>query len=295
MLTGWVDTQLQGMLRLMKIKVTSSQTGFTLTELLVTLALGMSVISSVLIGYLATYTSSMNTLAASKMNQDLNAVMNLMITEFRRAGYSGDAATIASPTANIFNQIDDTTLEVYDTMAGNTQLVPAGDGSWTNNFGGTPTATEGSCIVYAYDLDEDGVVDANELGGFRLNNGAVEMRTLGNVADPDTCSSTSNTWNALTDTDFLTVSDLVFNLDNSRCINTREPDGINNDPGEDATIDEADEADCYDTLPVAASGDITVETRQISITLTGNLASDSFVRISMNQEVRVRNDLVRIH
>ena len=276
------------------MKKTSSQTGFTLTELLVSLALGMSVVGSVLVGYLATYTSSMNTMAASKMNQDLNAVMNIMITEFRRAGYSGDAATITSPTANVFNQVNGTTLEVFDTMAGNTQLLPAGDGTWTDNFGGTATATEGSCLVYAYDLNEDGVVDSNELGGFRLNNGEVEMRTLGNVANPDTCSNTSNTWNALTDSDFLTVSALVFNLDNSRCLNTREPDGINNDSGEDSDIDEADEADCYDTLPVAASGDITVETRQLSITLTGNLTSDTFVQISMSQEVRVRNDLVRI-
>jgi len=294
LLAGWVDTQLQGMLRIMKMKVASSQTGFTLTELMVSLALGMSVVGSVLVGYMATYTSSMNTMAASKMNQDLNAVMNMMITEFRRAGYSGDAATITLPTANIFNQVDGTTLEVYDNMAGNTQLVPAGDGTWTNNFGGTATAVEGSCLVYAYDLNEDGVVDSNELGGFRLNNGEVEMRTLGNVANPDTCSSTSNTWNALTDNDFLTVSALVFNLDNSRCLNTREPDGINNDSGEDSDIDEADEADCYDTLPIAASGDITVETRQLSITLTGNLTNDAFVRNSMTQEVRVRNDLVRI-
>lgn len=270
------------------------QSGFTLTELMITLGLGMSIVGSVLVGYMATYTSSMDVMAASKMNQDLNAVMNLMITELRRAGYSGNAATISSPTANIFNQIDDTALEVYDSMASNTQLVPAGDGTWTNNFGGTPTATEGSCVVYAYDLDEDGVVDTDELGGFRLNAGAVQMRTAGDVTDPDTCSSTNNTWTSLTDSDFITVTALVFNLDGSECLNTREPDGINNDSGEDSDIDEADEADCYDTLPVAASGDITVETRQVAITLTGNLQNDAFVQISLTQNVRVRNDLVRI-
>lgn len=253
------------------------------------MALGLSIVGSILVGYMATYTSSMDTLAASKMNQDLNAVMNLMLMEFRRAGYSGNAATASNPTTNVFNQVDNTALEVYDSMAGNTQLVPAGDGTWTN--GGV--VTEGSCIVYAYDRDDDGVVDTEELGGFRLNAGAVEMRTAGNVADPDTCSSTNNTWAALTDSDFITVSALIFNLDNAECLNTREPDATDNDG--DTVVDNAEEADCYDApLPTAASGDITVETRQISITLTGNLASDAFVQISLNQEVRVRNDLVRV-
>ena len=81
----------------------------------------------------------------------------------------------------------------------------------------------------------------------------------GDTTDPDTCSSTNNTWSALTDSDFITVSALVFDLDGSSCLNTREPDSVNNDG--DADTDEADEADCYDTpFPTASSGDITVET-----------------------------------
>jgi prepilin peptidase dependent protein B len=274
---------------MLTMKQKQRQSGFTITELLITTALGLSVIGSILVGYLATYTSSMDTLAASKMNQDLNAVMNLMITEFRRAGYSGNAASATDPTTNVFQQIDNTALEVFDSMAGNTQMVPVGDGTWTNGSG----ATQGSCMVYAYDRDEDGVVDANELGGFRLNDGMVEMRTAGNTANPDTCSSTSaNTWEALTDGDFITVSALWFNLDSSECLNTREPDNVDNDG--DSSVDNPEEADCYDTpLPDAASGDITVETRQLNITLTGNLTNDSFVQISLNQNVRVRNDLVR--
>lgn len=270
----------------------SGQSGFTITELLITVALGISIVGSVLVGYMATYTSSMDTLAASKMNQDVNAVMGLIISELRRAGYSGDAANATSPTTNVFNQVDDTALEVIDSISSNFQLVSAGDGTWVNT-GGSPGATEGTCIVYAYDLDEDGVVDTEELGGFRLNSGAVEIRTAGDVSNPDTCSSTSNTWQALTDNNFITVSAFTFNLDNSECLNTREPDGVDNDG--DTNIDNAEEADCYDApLPVAASGDITVETRQIRITLTANLTADTFVQLTQTQDVRVRNDLVRI-
>ena len=43
-----------------------------------------------------------------------------------------------------------------------------------------------------------------------------------------------------------------------------------------------------------ASGDITVETREIAITLTANLTNDTFVRLTQAQNVRVRNDLVRV-
>jgi len=269
-----------------------SQAGFTITELMITIALSLSVISSVLVGYMATYTSSMDTLAASKINQDLNAVMNLMVTELRRAGFSAGAVTASDPTTNVYNQVDNTALEVFDSMTSNTQLVPAGDGTWINT-GGSPAATVGTCIVYGYDLDEDSTVEATELGGFRLNNGVVEMRTSGNVADPDTCATANNTWSVLTDSDFITVTALTFNLNASECLNTREPDGVDNDA--DSTTDEADEADCYDApMPAAASGDITVETRQIAITLTGNLTEDSFVQISLTQNIRVRNDLVRV-
>jgi len=271
-----------------KSRLNNTESGFTITELLVTIALSLSVVSSVLVGYMATYTSSMDTMAASKMNQDLNAVMNMMITEFRRAGYSAGAANATDPTTNLFNQVDDTALEVFDSMTGNNQLVTDLSNGWTNSS--SPAANEGSCIVYAYDLDDDGVVDAEELGGFRLNSGVVEFRRLGNTADPDTCTTSSNTWEALTDSSFITVSELTFNLDDSACLNTREPNNVDDDA--DSTVDNAEEADCYDVA--AASGDITVETRQINITLTGNLTADAFVQISLNQDVRVRNDLVRV-
>jgi len=265
------------------------QAGFTVTELLITMGLGLSIVGSILVGYLATYTSSMDTLAASKMNQDLNAVMNLMISEFRRAGYSGEANVASNPTLNSFNVQGSTALRVIDTMASNTVLAPAGDGTWTN--GGA--ATQGSCILYAYDRDNDGTLDLDELNGFRLNGSTVEMRTAGVLASAGSCAA--GTWAALTDPNFITVSALAFNLDNSECLNTREPDGIDNDSGGSPAIDNAEEADCYDApMPVASSGNITVETRQIRITLTGNLQNDAFVQISLTQDVRVRNDLVRI-
>jgi prepilin peptidase dependent protein B len=254
-----------------------SQGGFTITELMITVGLSMSVISSVLIGYLATYSSSMDTLAASKLNQDMSALMNLMVNEMRRAGYSGVVPD--PPTANAFATNGTTALTVFNNVTSNTQQ--SGTGS-------------GSCVVYSYDMDEDGVVDAVELGGFRLSaTGIVQMRTSGDTATPNTCASTTNNvWSDLTDLDFLTVTALTFNLANSNCLNTREPDLTNNDG--DASTDEADEYNCYTSVPTVGSGNITVETREITITLTANLTNDTFVRMTQSQNVRVRNDLVRV-
>lgn len=259
------------------LKHRRKQAGFTITEMLVTVTLGLSVISSIMVGYLATYKGSMGTLAASKLGQDLNSTMDLMVSELRRAGYSAETAVQTSPADNSFNVVDLTALEIYNTMASNTQQGATGSGS---------------CIVYSYDVDADGVVDANELSGFRLNSGVVQMRTSGNTSDPDTCATTNNTWSDLTDSSLLTVSALTFDLAGSKCVNTREPDEVDNDT--DGTVDEAGEADCYASAPTAGSGDITVETRQITITLTGNLTNDSFVRQSISQSLRVRNDWVRV-
>ena len=199
-----------------------------------------------------------------------------MISELRRAGDSGVVPT--TPATNLFALTDNTALEVFNNMTSNTQQAATGSGS---------------CIVYSYDIDEDGVVDAAELAGFRLTTtGVVQMRTSGNAADPDSCASTSNTWSDLTDQDFITVSNLTFDLANSECLNTREPNTIDDDG--DAVTDEADEADCYTSVPTAGSGNITVETREITITLTANLTNDTFVRLTQSQNVRVRNDMVRV-
>jgi type IV pilus assembly protein PilW len=48
-------------------------------------------------------------------------------------------------------------------------------------------------------------------------------------------------------------------------------------------------------VPTGGSGNITVETREITITLAGTLTNDTFVRLTQTQNVRVRNDLVRVH
>jgi prepilin peptidase dependent protein B len=257
--------------------VSHKQQGFTIVELMITVALGLSVISSILVGYLATYKGSMATLAQSKLSQEMLSMMDLMGSELRRAGYSAETTLATSPATNSFSALNSTVLAVYNNMTSNTKQAYTGSGS---------------CIIYSYDMDSNGVIAAGELSGFRLNNGVVQMRTAGNTAAPDTCATASNTWSDLTDSRFMTVTALTFNLSGSSCLNTREPDLIDNDA--DGTVDNSAEANCYTSVPAASSGNITVETRVVAITITANLTNDSFVRQEITDTVRVRNDWIRV-
>ncbi len=261
------------------LKHSKAQKGFTLTELMIAVALGMSVISSVLVGYLATYSGSVSTLANSKLSQEMATVMNLMIEDIRRAGFSG---AVLAPATNPFNQPATTALTTFDNPIDNNQLGPQ--------------ATTGTCLLYSYDRfpvgAPNGSVEAADLFGFRLNAGAIEMRTTGVPANAPTCAGVGE-WTPLTDPNFIQIQALTFSLAFSECLNAREPNSINDD--EIGGADNDEEYDCYDApFPVAGSNDKTVETRQVDIILTARLANDNFVRMTMRQSVRVRNDLVRI-
>src|SRR5690606_35070928 len=101
-------------------------------------------------------------------------VMTVMTNDIRRAGYWGNLALsdYANPHLNPFAQVDVTALEVH---AGNVEQAATG---------------AGECIVYAYDADNDGVLDNEDIRGFRLNNGVVQMRANGDVtnATHDSCT-----------------------------------------------------------------------------------------------------------
>src|SRR5687767_5472723 len=136
---------------------------------MIAIMLGMSVISSVLLGYLATYSGSVSTLANSKLNQEMTTLMNLMGEDIRRAGYNG--IVLDDPSTNVFNQfntLSNTALEIFDNMTANNQVLP------------TALTPIGTCIVYTYDRNGSGTVENTELFGFRRTaTGVVEMRRDG--------------------------------------------------------------------------------------------------------------------
>jgi len=271
----------------MKIKFIAANRvlGFTIIELMISLVLGLIVISGLISVYVATVVSSNNTLAMSKVSQQTSALMNIITNDVRRAGYWGQGVTPLADyierdvSVNPFSNNGITALGLINNTVGNVLI--------TGN-----SATVGECLVYTYDSDENGVLDNTDIVGFRLLGSIAQMRRLGDSTDATQVSCLVGTWENLTDGDLISVDKLEFSLESSVCINTREPDGVDNNGVNGA--DEDIETDCYTTIPLNASGDITVETLQISISIEASLVSDSDVKVQMEQVVRVRNDRVRV-
>jgi type IV pilus assembly protein PilW len=261
----------------------SRQLGASLVELMVGLTVSLVIIGGALAFFGTQVFANYRTLGSSKLQQELNALMLVMVNDIRRAGYSA-AANAENVAANAFSQVGSTAVEVHDDMDSDTNQV---DGS------GVPNAT-GSCVVYAYDANESGVIDDANLFGFRRNGNVVEMRQQGDASGTiNSCSDDNGNpgdWEALTDPAIISITALTFDLRPSSCLNTSEPDSVDDDG--DGTVDEAEEADCYTTTP--GTGDVTVEVRQLSITVDGQLANDPFAEASVMQTVRIRNDMVRV-
>lgn len=223
-------------------------TGFTLIEILIALVLGLIVLSATIGIYITTVNGSRDTLNSVRLNHDLESAMLLMVNDIRRAGYWGLARTGADSSTNPFT-----------IGAANIQ---------------SPAAT---CILYTYDVDDDGVVDANEHYGFQLTGGAIAMRLTGTTTA--NCADANNTWSTFTVTQSVNVTALTF-TPAYRCLNVTT-------------------AVSYSTTCAAAAvaGNLTtgqkaVESRQFDIALTGQLANDATVTKTLTGTVKVRNDRI---
>ena len=263
--------------------LSSKQSGVTLVEMLVGMAVGVIVISGGITVYASSVRGGNEALLASKLNQEIGALMHVVANDIRRAGYWGTAIT-GQADQNPFNLPGSTTLVVLDDMNSNTIQ---------------PATGQGTCITYAYDAtyvpgSVAGAVENTDLFGFRLNGTVVQMRQNGSV-DGASCvggscnSCTNGVWQDVTDPDVVQITQLNFDLSSSQCLNSSEPN--EEDDNADGIVDDATEQDCYVTNPPVGSGEVTMETREVTITITGQLAADNQVQASAINTVRVRNNV----
>ena len=261
------------------------QRGLTIVELLVGMTVGAIVVGGATAIYTSSVRGSNDTLLAAKLNQELSAALHVMSSDIRRAGFWATAINNRADE-NPFSTPGATMLTVRDSMVGNAAQPPTG---------------QGSCITYAYDAtylpgNAMGVVENVDLFGFRLNGGVLEMRQVGAVDGAEcvggTClSCTNGTWQEVTDPDLIQITALNFDLANSQCLNASEPDGL--DDNGDGAIDDRDEMNCYMNVPANGSSEVTLESREVTITVNGRLVGDNSVQATMSQTVRVRNDVIR--
>ncbi len=163
--------------------------GFTLVELMIGATVSLVVMAGVANVFVGTVKSSSDTLKSSKLNQDLQAIMNIMTDDIRRAGYWNSLASDAT-TPNPFTDTDN--LYLNDT---------------------------GDCILYAYDRDANGDIPAQpqkskERFGFKLDKGDIKIRLSGHYMT--NCGD--GHWRILNDEKAEEITELTFTPD-FKCIN----------------------------------------------------------------------------
>jgi type II secretory pathway component PulJ len=225
----------------------------SLVELMVGLAVGLIVILSALAMYTSTSIGARNTLESATLNIAIRGAMDLMVEEIRRAGFGGDPFMVTG--------ITDLNIQDYD--------------------GG-----DDNCILYSYDADLSDSTSATEYFGFRINN-AVWAR-YGGSGDLSNC--TNGSWERLTDPSKVQIdSDSGFAID-YQCIvveaNTSAtdwPEGV----GEECKSGNAAFVWAEGVTPAAL-----LESRQVTINLSGAMTRDSDMRMDLMQQVHVRNHRV---
>ena len=229
-----------------------NQKAFTLIELMIAILIGALVIGATLTIYVTTIRGSSNTLKLTRLNQDLGVTMLIMTNDIRRAGYWGGAIVGANLTLNPFSDV--AVRDIGDAVIGNPTVAPV----------------TGNCITYAYDADayddpaydpdaDSATPDADEYFGFRLNNGAVQIKTSGTTSTDAQCDD--GVWVNLTDPDEINVTELTFTL-------SAENSATN------------------------STGN-TVVARQVSVRIEAELVSDADINTQLEDENAV-NDVVKI-
>lgn len=73
------------------------QAGLSMIELMISITVGLIVVSGVIGMFVSTVTSNAENLKMTRLNQELRMVMDIMSRDVRRAGFRGDGATATTP------------------------------------------------------------------------------------------------------------------------------------------------------------------------------------------------------
>lgn len=243
------------------------QSGVSLLELMIGIAVGLLVLASSLVTFMTGSRSATDTLRANRFNQDVREIVNIMSADIRRAGYTA-VNTVGTP--NVF------------TATANNVVI------------------SGSCILYAYDATflggSVGVPDAGvDFFGFRLHNNTVQMLnpTAGVASTAATACAADGNWVNLTDPSEIRVTALSFDTIGSRCLAYNMATFKADDPTTytqwtttAGTGPSCDSPPAGTAAPDPATQFI-VETRQVQISMTANHARDAtLTRATANNAVR---------
>lgn len=160
--------------------------GFTLVELMISIAIGLIVVSSVLGLVMANLQNSASVTRGMRLTQESRALTEVMTKELRRAGFDGSGMT------KIGSGLTATTFTAVTILAG-----PACPGGGTN-----------CCIKYGYDENGDGLVSAGEFRMFSRDiSGSRGVVRFGKF---DTAAAVDCTGGQVITSDDISVGDFRF-------------------------------------------------------------------------------------
>lgn len=227
--------------------------GFGLVELMVSIVIGLIVLAGITSLVVATMRANTDNLGMTRLTQDMRAVMQLVTRDLRRAAYDQNAVRdfgAGNQASNDFTQV-----RVFD----------SGDNEIDLTATGIAEADPAPCVLFSYDSNGDGVAQAGEFRGFKLdtNSNTIKAKVSGSAADAN-CADGTGTWEELTDATAVQID--AFG------ISTR-----NGDP-----------------IPVftTSAGNPVLTVRQLVISMDAGLVNDASVQRSMRETIRVRNDLL---
>lgn len=237
----------------------------TLVELMVSMTIGLMITLAATSVYVNSVKGNSANLKQAMLNQEMRSLIHLMERDIRRAGFWSAVPKSDDLSANPF-------------MSGEDDL------SVSEKTG----ESAGSCVTYSYDLDKDMSIgvgpaataapfdaapydqDNMEQFGFRASNNKVQMRTGLATPAEDIFSCDTGAWLNVTDKNIL-VSKLEF-TPSTKYLNV-----------EDNLI-------CGTGINCCVSGKACQLIRDISITVTAQLADDASVVKTVTAKTRIRND-----
>ncbi len=211
------------------------QRGLSIVELMVGVVVGLFVVSGALSMSAGNLDKSRRLLADVRFNQDLRVAADLITRDLRRAGYWGAAIT-------------------------GTQAIGATSATAQNPYAGAAgSSNAGFSYQFSRDAQENGTLDANEQFGFRIRDGALQMR-----GDADG-------WREVTDTKVMTLAD----------------DGLVITPSETVlALGHLCPRPCNAGVPNCPTSTV----RSYAVTLTATSTTDNAVVRELRTTVRLRND-----
>jgi prepilin peptidase dependent protein B len=234
------------------------QTGLSLIELMIGLLVGLVIVAGGLSVFVTSVRGQADNIKLSRLNQDMRAMMDIMVRDIRRAGFVTD-----DPQTNW------TSLQDNPFFGATTELA----------------IYDSTCIVYAYNRDNDSppTVADNERLGFRLNDGGeLEMRSSGTTNE----NCDDGVWESITESE-VEINGLTFDLTSIPLNVSSMIDGTG-DANSDGICDSGET--CNTCTRDGSPDPACLDVRNVTITLAARLRDDNTVTQTITEQVRVRND-----